>query len=717
MRDISNEAATSGSALARALLRAHPGFAPSDLDAPCRRTWALPSLPGKTMLTRVYFLALCFALIANSLLAQESKEYLHQCLTSEETRRAERVSQVSSTQSPGQEGFDVTYYKLDLKLLLSSAGVRGSVTMVARSLVNNLASITLDLMSSMTIDSVYAGGIRVPRAQQPSLVTINLDRSYSIGQLLTVVVYYHGVPGSSGFGSFTFSTTSTGSPWVWSLSEPYGSKDWWPCKDHPGDKADSLDVWITSESRFKVGSEGRLISVLDNGDGTKTHKWKHRYPIATYLVSIAVAEYTELSGWFKYSSSDSMQVLNYALPGSANSASSSMGVTLSMLQIFSDLFGLYPFIKEKYGHSQFGWGGGMEHQTMTSLGSFSESLIAHEMAHQWFGDMITMRTWPHIWLNEGFATYAVALYREKKYGSAAYLDEIINSIFPGVKGSNGSVYVRDTSSTSTVFNTALVYHKGGTVLHMLRHVLGDSDFFKAMKQYATDPRFQFATASTEDFQSVCETVSGKSLGYFFNEWIYGGSYPTYRYEWGTAQNGSNYTVRVTLSQSVGTSNPPFFQMPIDFKFMGTGLDTTIVVMNNLKSQVFVFDLPKKPTSFQLDPNNWIIKDVSGTIVNIEEAASVPVEFALLQNYPNPFNPSTVIPFDLPKASQVRLEIYNGLGQLVDVLLKDQMFAAGHHTVQFEGVSASGGSFPSGVYYCRLIASGSPIQTRKMVLVR
>jgi aminopeptidase N len=359
----------------------------------------------------------------------------------------------------------------------------------------------------------------------------------------------------------------------------------------------------------------------------------------------------------------------------------------------------------------------MEHQTMTSLGSFSEGLIAHEMAHQWFGDMITMRTWPHIWLNEGFATYCVALYREKKYGPAAYQDEIMNGIFPGVKGPNGSVYVRDTSSISSVFNTALVYHKGGAILHMLRHVLGDSVFFKAMKQYATDPRFQFATASTGDFQSVCETVSGKSLGYFFNEWIYGGSYPTYHYEWGTAQTGPPYTVRVALSQTTGTSTPGFFQMPIDFKFTGPGLDTTIVVTNDLQSQVFVFTLPKKPISFQLDPNNWIIKDASGTIVNINEEASVPEKFALLQNYPNPFNSSTVISFDLPKASKVRLEVYNGLGALVQVLLNDRLFEAGHNLVRFVALSQDGSALPSGVYYCRMTASGVPVQTRKMIYLR
>jgi hypothetical protein len=297
---------------------------------------------------------------------------------------------------------------------------------------------------------------------------------------------------------------------------------------------------------------------------------------------------------------------------------------------------------------------------------------------------------------------------------SGYNDEVFNHIYPGiVSTTNGSVYVRDTSTVGQVFNTNLVYHKGGAVLHMLRHVLGDSVFFKAMKAYATDKRFMYATASTEDFQSVCEGVSGKSLGYFFGEWIYGESVPTYRYEWGTTQNGPPYTVRVSLSQTTGTSSPAFFQMPIDLKFSGTAFDTTIVVTNNAASQVFVFILPKMPTSFQLDPGNWIVKSCSGIMGKVE----VPETYALLQNYPNPFNPATVIPFDLPNASQVKLEIYNGLGQLVNVLVRDQMFPAGHNVVEFNSVSENGSILPSGVYYCRLMVSGNPVQTRKMILLR
>ena len=671
-------------------------------------------------------IVVCHILLHPVLPAQESKQFLYQRLERDESARAELRMRASASLTPGQEAFDVTYYKLNLRLSVSPQNLGGSVTMVAKSLVDNLSFVTLDLMNSMKVDSVTVGGVRIAGfVQQSAFVTIPLDRGYASGEYLSVVTYYHGVPGSSGFGSFAFQTVpGSATPWVWSLSEPYGAKDWWPCKDTPGDKADSVDIWITCDSQLKVGSEGKLVDLVDNGNGTTTYKWKHRYPIATYLISIAVSDYAVVSGWFKYAPNDSMQVLDYALKSDApganiTQATQSMGVTLAMLKIYSDLFGLYPFIKEKYGHSQFGWGGGMEHQTMTSVGSFDESLIAHEMAHQWFGDMITMRTWPHIWLNEGFATYCVALYREKMYGTSAYRDEVFNHILPGIlETSGGSVYVRDTSTVGSVFNTVLVYHKGGAVLHMLRHVLGDSVFFRAMKAYATDPRFQYRTASTEDFQSVCESISGKQLGYFFQEWIYGERYPSYRYLWGIAKNGEGYRARVTLNQSTLTSNPQFFQMPIDFRFTGSGLDTTIVVMNTIPNQDFVFDFTQRPDSFQLDPNNWIVKTVSGTTVNVSASGGSPTTFALLQNYPNPFNPTTAISFQISAVSFVSLTVIDILGREVATLVNERR-DAGFYTVQWNASTA-----PSGLYFCRLQArpdaGGQPgeyVETRKMILLR
>jgi hypothetical protein len=253
---------------------------------------------------------------------------------------------------------------------------------------------------------------------------------------------------------------------------------------------------------------------------------------------------------------------------------------------------------------------------------------------------------------------------------------------------------------------------------MLRHVIGDSLFFKAMRQYANDPRFRFGTATTEGFQSVCESVSGKDLGYFFNEWIYGENCPSYIYEWGFLRNGNATTARVTVRQTTGTSNPSFFKMPLDLKFTGAGLDTTIVVMNDVQNQTFVFTLPKDPSALGLDPGNWILKKSgAGSFVNIDQVGATPKVFALMQNYPNPFNPSTIIPFELAAQSLVRIEVYNALGALVTVLLNDRMLDAGRHEVLFNGSTVEGASLPSGVYYYRLKASGTVIQTRKMVYLR
>ncbi len=513
------------------------------------------------------------------------------------------------------ETFDVSYYKIDFTLTTSPEYLSGMVRMEAVSTVSNLTAITLDLMNSMNVDSVKVGGVTAVFVQNPATVDITLDRSYTVGELVTVMVYYQGVPGSSGFGSFEFSSHS-GTPWVWSLSEPYGAKDWWPCKDHPSDKADSVDILVTCNSAYKVGANGKLQSVTNNGDGTVTYYWKEVHPISTYLVFIAVTNYAEFSNWFKYSPTDSMEVLNYVLPEHLASAQAGLPRAVDGLEIFSDLFGLYPFINEKYGHSEFGWGGGMEHQTMTSLGGFGEGLVIHELAHQWFGDMITCRTWPDLWLNEGFATYCEALYNEVKYGTGSYWSTI-NSEISSAKNATGTLYLQDTSGVGSMFNYSRVYAKGAVVLHMLRHVMGDSLFFQAIYNYANDPRFKYGTAITADLQEVCETTSGMDLDYYFNEWVYGESYPRYEYSSLTEPDGDRYSVSVTIGQSTPTSNPLFFTMPVDIKVTGIAWDTTVTVFNNAIQQTFTFSVAQNPTGVQLDPEGWIMKSIISGNISIQ----------------------------------------------------------------------------------------------------
>ena len=637
-------------------------------------------------------------------------------LISNEFDRYKNIYSHQSLTSVASNNFDVIFYKLDLKIITSPQYLSGNVLMKARSVANSINSIQLDLSNSLTIDSVKVDKIKTSFSQSTSSFSVTLPRSYSLNEIFEVETFYRGTPQSGGFGSFVFSTHNN-IPWVWSLSEPYGAKDWWPCKDHPNDKADSADIIITCDSSFKVGSNGKLFSVSKNLDGTKTFYWKERYPIANYLISVAMTNYTEFSNWFKYSATDSMEVLNYVLPEKLVTAQQNLPRTVDMLSIFSNLYGLYPFIKEKYGHAEFGWGGAMEHQTMTSTTTYSENTIAHELAHQWFGDLITCANWPNIWMNEGFATYSEALYREKMYGSTAYWQHMTTKM-NSAKNAIGTIYIYDTSSVSKLFSSSLVYSKGATVLHMLRHVLGDSIFFKSMVSYANHSSYKFNVATTENFQKVCEQVSGKNLEYFFKEWIYGEKYPQYEYWWKVNTALPNYTLEVGLTQTTGTTNPLFFTMPIDLKITAQNWDTTITVFNNLQKQIFLIQLEKIPISVALDPLNWILK-TSKQVSTFVTSNEIPNSFQLYQNYPNPFNSETVISYQLSANSFVTLKVFDVLGKEVATLVNEKL-SAGSYSVNFNASKLSHqktGGIASGVYFYRIAIHSDKLQTNSKSIVR
>jgi hypothetical protein len=341
---------------------------------------------------------------------------------------------------------------------------------------------------------------------------------------------------------------------------------------------------------------------------------------------------------------------------------------------------------------------------MTSTTSFTEYLIVHELAHQWFGDMITCARWSDLWLNEGFAKYSEALYTEVKYGSQAYRT-FIASQADGAKTATGSVSAMDTSNVGVLFNFARTYQKGAMVLHMLRHVLGDSVFFRALQSYVNDPRFRFNVATTEGFQGICESVSGKQLGYFFNEWIYGEKFPRYAFEWSAKPSGSAFEVTIQINQATGTTNPAFFTMPIDFKLSSSGWDTTVVLFNTSNDQAFSFTVSHLPTSVALDPDSWILRD--------NEQSLLPTRYVLEQNYPNPFNSKTSIVFSIPPIGtrqDVSLRVYDILGREIAVLVNEPLLT-GTYSTSFDGAGLA-----SGVYFYRL-ATTNFVQTRKLVLLR
>lgn len=547
-----------------------------------------------------------------------------------------------------------------------------------------------------------------------------MDRGYNIGEEFEVDITYNGTPGSSGFGSFEFNEhgpEGNKEPAIWTLSEPYGSSDWWPSKDTPADKADSSDVWITADDYFVSVSNGVLDDEIDNGDGTKTYKWHNSYPIAHYLISLAMTNYQVYQNDFEYEPGKFLPVVHYNYPENFDDTrKQNLDKTNDMLEVFSNLFGPYPFLNEKYGHAEFGWGGGMEHQTISSMGAYFESIVSHELAHQWFGDKITCKDWQNIWLNEGFATYSEALFDEFFHGKSAYQDKISSEMGTPdqtwtAKSASGSIFVQDISSVGQIFNGARSYAKGAVVLHMLRKVVGDDNFFNILKTYIAHPDLAYNVAVTEDFQTVCEDVSGQNLDYFFNEWIYGENYPKYSMEWNSNNLGNDkYKVDLNISQQ-SQSNPTYFTMPIDIKISTNTGDTTVTIFNNQLSQNFEIDVNGQPNQIQLDPDNWILKDIIGVTNVQDDNQNVPVQFSLKQNYPNPFNPTTTIEYSIAKSNSiVSLIIYDILGKEVSTLVK-KVQNKGTYNINFDASELT-----SGIYYYKLKAENFS-QTNKMVVIK
>ncbi|MCH8169555.1 MAG: T9SS type A sorting domain-containing protein [Bacteroidetes bacterium] len=614
---------------------------------------------------------------------------------------------------PGESNIDITYYKLNLTVQYNPNYLIGVVTVEAKSQINGLDSLFLDLDDTLTVSSVISNNNSLAFSQpyKSRELRITLDKSYNFGEKISLIITYQGIPISNpnGFGSFTFGTTGQDLPSIFTLSEPYGASDWWPCKDTPADKADSADIWITCSDDLKAISNGNLMDIVDNGNGTHTYKWKTTYPIAQYLISMAIAPFSQYDIYFPYNSTDSLLVSNFLYRENMTSPNKAiLDKTLDMLSIFSDKYGPYPFLKEKYGHAQFGWGGGMEHQTITSIGVVSEELIAHELAHSWFGDKITCKNWESIWLNEGFATFSTALYFEFEYNKTVY-NNYINDRMDDAKSALGSVFVQNISTANSIFNWNRSYAKGSVVLHMLRGIVGDINFFNIMKSYAADSSVAYGVAETADFQRVAESIYSSSLNYFFDEWIFGENYPKYNIVWGYSNlGGGQYSVNLNISQTTNT-NPRFFTMPVQLKISFGSTDTLVTVFNDKENQVFYIVVNGLPTGLDFDPNNYILKDVLSIVTGVDNE-TIPRTFTLEQNYPNPFNPTTTISYSVPEKSFVSLVITDLLGRKITELVNEEK-TQGSYTISFNAKGLS-----SGIYFYTL-TSGNFIQTKKMLLMK
>ncbi|MEZ4906750.1 MAG: M1 family aminopeptidase [Saprospiraceae bacterium] len=523
--------------------------------------------------------------------------------------------------------YDLKYYRFNLDADPEYSFISGSV-MPRFVALSDFNTIYFDFNSIMVVDSVLYHGEKMNNEFSGQYeLKIDLNNTITQGSTDSLVIYYSGNPSSSGFGSFETSTLSCDDSEhiLWTLSEPYGARDWWPTKQTLNDKIDSVDIYVTTPLGYKVGSNGILKDIKEN-DNSLVHHWKHIYPEAAYLIAISVANYSEYIDWVPLESGDSLMVLEYVYPCNLSYAKAYTPDIIPTMQFFIELFGDFPF--EKYGHAQFGWGGGMEHSSMTFVGSFSHSLLAHELAHQWFGDKITCGSWEDIWLNEGFATYLEGLTYDFDRDPDTWESWKTNNLNRCLQSQNGSVFVDDTSTVGRIFSGSLSYSKGAFLLHMLRWKLGDEVFFKAISNYIHDPELIYNYAKTVDLKNHLEAESGTDLTEFFNDWFYGRGYPIYNFEYDNEDDGN---VEIIINQEQTDASVDFFEMPVQVKLIGATKDTLVTLDNYQNQQEFVINAGFEVEDLEFDPNTWLCAKL-GTITSVPELANDDIVL-----FPNPAN--------------------------------------------------------------------------------
>lgn len=552
----------------------------------------------KMPLVRIAWFCLLFSTSALCGLAQNNSEAL---------LKAEREMFVRQLelQKKGGNGlnYDLTYHHLQLSIDPRKDTMSGSVHTKFRSLQNDLDEVSFDFRASMIVDSVKRGSEFLNFRRSGDVLTISLPNPIALNSADSVRIFYHGNPVNNPYNSYDREKRrpKNDHPSLWTLSQPYGAHAWWPCKESLEDKVDSVDVWITVPNGNKAASLGILTDSVRLNDSTLQFRWKHRYPVATYLIAVAVSNYSEFTDMVYWRDGDSMPVLNYVYPEYVPSGRDPARETIPMLHLFDSLFGPYPFRDEKYGHAQMLRGGGMEHQTMSFMSGLEYGLVAHELAHQWFGDMVTCASWSDLWLNEGFATYIAYLAYEFLKSPADARKELISIRNSAMSENNGSVYVADTLNVGRLFSGRLTYSKGALVLHMLRWKLGDDAFFSGLRAYLSDPSLAYGNARTSDLQRHLERASGMDLNEFLADWFYGEGYPTILLRW--RMIGAEAELKVSQFAPSGVG---YFDIPLPIQFIGQNRDTILTIQPEEGKELYRVFPGFIPDSVRFDPDLWIL---------------------------------------------------------------------------------------------------------------
>ena len=636
-------------------------------------------------MNKICFFAL-FCLVSNTLFAQVS-DPLDAIVEGEKAAwiRAHHKASDRNLQQSADNRSDIRYCRMHWTVDPAIKYIQGEVMTVFEP-VESVGSLEFDFSQVLTMNSIQFHGQNLAFTQNGDVITVQFPSQLPAFLTDSLTFFYQGAPTSTGFGSFEVDAHDS-VPILWTLSEPYGAMEWWPCKQALNDKIDSVDIFITHPAAYRAASNG-LLQSEKTANGWTTAHWKHRFPVAAYLVCMAVTNYTTFTILAPFGA-DTTKILNYVYPENLADAQTGIIDHAEAMLLYDQLFGLYPFHAEKYGHAQFGWGGGMEHQTMSFVGGFSYDLLVHELAHQWFGDKITCASWEDIWLNEGFATYLTGLcfnYLRPQYWGIWKADRINKA----TSNPDGTVWVNDTTSVDRIFNSHLSYAKGALLLHMLRWKCGDNAFYAGVRNYLNDPALAYGYARTGDLKAHLEAASGLDLDEFFADWFYGPGFPSYEVNWSKhPANG----VKIMLKQSSSNPAVTFFEMPVPIKLTDGTHDTTLVLNHTFSGQVFTATLDFVPTEAFFDPDMWLIS--RNNIVQEVAATGEPLPTLSIDIVPNPALADFSVRLRAEEDDKARLTLWASDGKLV----REQQGV--EITSGLNTIPVNAGTLPAGRYLLRL----------------
>ncbi len=613
---------------------------------------------------------------------------------------------------------DVLHYEVYLDVDPAEKTIYGKVNLSIRS--KKTSDVFYLHLQGLTVDSLWSDhGDLVYQRMEEQLI-IHTLQPLQQDSLFRVIIHYHGNPGNDGSGGFFW-----GEGIVYTVGEgirsdpPSMLRYWVPSHDEPFDKA-ALDIHITVPQAMQAFSNGELIRTFRNsGAETATYHYREQHPVAPYLIAVTAGHFQVLEKSYISRSGRTIPIQFIVSPASVDKALVDWRNTAEMMRFFESRFGAYPF--DRYGMIEVPMRGAMEHQTLTSMSAalltgtgVFETIVAHELAHQWWGNWVTLSDWRDLWLNEGFATYSEALYQES-LGGPDSLTRVMSSFATEYfieAGRLGAFPVYDPAYGWG----ATVYEKGAWILHMLRFVVGDDAFWRILSSYGT--RYAYGNAGSQDFIDVAEEASGQPLQWFFQQWLYGAGVPDLLISWDRAK-GSADSVTIILNVTQ-RQRQQVFRMPFEVQVETEGAAFVDTLWLQSREDRFELIVAGKPLRLSIDPDEWLLNRaaiVSSPVPGDLRAG----ELALTQNYPNPFRPeehaATQLLVQIPDylaPMAVSLRVHNLRGQEV-VTLAQKSMTAGLHSFYWDGRDQAGSPVASGIYLLRVQAGGKAV-TKKMTII-